>query len=138
MSDFVAAVKELARAFPIRIQKVQLDEEHFGDASAVLSLSEIDLRFARDKGELWSEILVPSARSKWYLYGDVMNVLKIPFEISSPNDLSPAMNAIVNHLCNHLREVQEAFGSANREETALQLDRLVQCRVSKTFGLNTE
>lgn len=138
MSDFVAAVDELARAFPIRIQEVQLDEEHFGDASAVLSLSEIDFRFTRDKGELWSEILVPGSRSKWYLYRDVMNVLRIPFEISIPNDLSPAMNAIVNHLYTHLREVQEALGPADRGETALQLDRLVQYRVLKTFGLNTE
>ncbi len=138
MSDFVAAVNELARDFPIRIHRVEHDEQHFGDACAVLSISEIDLRFTRDKGELWFEILVPISRSKWYSLGDVMHVLKIPFEISGPKDLISTMRSVVNHLCNHLGEVQEALGAANRGEITLQLDRLIQCRVSKTFGFNTK
>jgi hypothetical protein len=131
------ALHKLSQDGTIRLKQFAQDDQAFGNTVVVISISNLDVKFVRDRDDVWCEILVPGPSAEWYFLEDMMNALLIP--VSSTNiDLIGSLKATTSHIRQHLSEILQAFQAEHVVMTRQRVQEVVKQRVLKTYGFAPE
>lgn len=126
-------IHKLSSDSVIKLKHLHQDDDTFGNTEVVISVENLDVRFIRDRGDVWSEILIPGQPAEWHFLDDMWSALQIP-PCSHPANLIGSLEQTVSQIRSHLTQIAEAFSPQEIVATRQRVREVVNQRLFRTYG----
>lgn len=131
--DIRNGLHQLSQDGSIQLQQLIHDNQSFGNMVVLMTISGLDVKLVRDRGDIWWELMVPGEPAEWFLLDDVMNSLRIPVP-SRTMDVVEEIKVTIGHVQQHVRAILKALDAEHVTVTRQKVHEIVKQRVSQTYG----
>ena len=127
-----AALSDLVQYHGYEIQEINYSEEHFGNFVIKLAkANSFNIRFLRDRGQVWCEI---GRNSNWMQLEDVLTVVGAKFEFDQNDDYCRIIKLISSTIHDWFTLLNKALEDNNCKATIKQVEQMKQNRVREFLG----
>lgn len=127
------AVEKLTRDGTFRIIEMTYDEKNFGNILIRLkSNANFDIRFIRDRGDVWCELGLSKQTQEWFGINDILTIIGIQV-VAFGKDLAEVINKTTDIMNQYFPNIDEAFNEKHFPDTRSKLKMLATKRMMRLF-----
>jgi hypothetical protein len=128
------AVRILTSGRLFYIEQIIYDKENFGNIDVVLKSADINIRFIRDRGDVWCQLGIPDQKKEWFFLEDVLTIIGIQVE-PFDNEIFEMMTKLSKIISDNIDLITQAFNKNNFYATRRKLKEMPKGRISDIFGI---